>query len=111
MIDSVSGVAGIGAAKELAEPSGMGVTESVAGTGATAATDPGSFSAALEGALTDAIGKLRRAEQVSISGVSGQSSAQEVVESVMEAQQKLQTAIAVRNKVVEAYLEISRMQI
>jgi flagellar hook-basal body complex protein FliE len=36
---------------------------------------------------------------------------QQVVEAVMAAEQALQSAIAVRDKVVSAYLEISRMQI
>ena len=106
MIDAISGAGGVGAVKDLAEAMGAGNTGQVTG-----AADAASFSDALEGALTDAIGKLRQAEKVSISGVAGNASAQEVVEAVMEAQQKLQTAIAVRDKVVEAYLEVSRMQI
>ncbi|MEQ8824481.1 MAG: flagellar hook-basal body complex protein FliE [Filomicrobium sp.] len=106
MIDAISGIAGPGAVKETNDAMGAGAANAVASP-----VDADSFSHALESALTDAIGKLRNAEQVSISGVAGQASAQEVVEAVMEAQQKLQTAIAVRNKVVEAYLEVSRMQI
>jgi flagellar hook-basal body complex protein FliE len=34
-----------------------------------------------------------------------------VVSSVMEAEQSLQTAIAIRDKIVQAYLEISRMPV
>ena len=41
----------------------------------------------------------------------GQASVQQVVEAVMSAEQTLQGAIAIRDKVVAAYLEISRMQI
>lgn len=41
----------------------------------------------------------------------GQASVQQVVEAVMSAEQSLQTALAVRDKVVAAYQEISRMQI
>ena len=36
---------------------------------------------------------------------------QQVVEAVMAAEQTLQSAIAIRDKVVSAYLEISRMAI
>ena len=36
---------------------------------------------------------------------------QQVVEAVMSAEQTLQAAIAIRDKVVTAYLEISRMAI
>ena len=41
----------------------------------------------------------------------GKASVQQVVEAVMSAERQLQTAIAVRDKVVAAYLEISRMAI
>ena len=54
---------------------------------------------------------LRNAEALSIAGVRGQASVQQVVDAVMTAEQSLQTAIAVRDKVVSAYLEISRMAI
>jgi flagellar hook-basal body complex protein FliE len=56
-------------------------------------------------------GEVRNAETLSIAGVRGQASVQQVVEAVMSAEQSLQTAIAVRDKVVSAYLEISRMSI
>jgi flagellar hook-basal body complex protein FliE len=36
---------------------------------------------------------------------------QQVVEAVMAAEQTLQSSIAIRDKVVAAYLEVSRMQI
>jgi flagellar hook-basal body complex protein FliE len=35
----------------------------------------------------------------------------DVVNAVMDAEQSLQTAIAIRDKIVQAYLEISRMPI
>ena len=54
---------------------------------------------------------LRRAEAVSIAGIRGTASTQEVVEKIMAAEQSLQAAIAVRDKVVSAYTEISRMAI
>jgi flagellar hook-basal body complex protein FliE len=41
----------------------------------------------------------------------GQASLQQVVQAVMMAEQTLQTVVAVRDKVVGAYQEISRMQI
>ena len=41
----------------------------------------------------------------------GKAAVQEVVEAVMSAEQTLQSAIAIRDKVVAAYQEISRMAI
>jgi flagellar hook-basal body complex protein FliE len=43
--------------------------------------------------------------------VQGRATTQQVVEAVMHAEHTLQSAVAIRDKVVAAYLEISRMQI
>jgi flagellar hook-basal body complex protein FliE len=69
------------------------------------------FSSMLGGAIADVAQQLRKAEAVSIAGIKGTASTQDVVEQVMQAEQVLQASIAVRDKVVAAYLEISRMQI
>lgn len=69
------------------------------------------FSSMLGGAIADVAQQLRAAEAVSIAGIKGTASTQEVVEQVMQAEQVLQASIAIRDKVVAAYLEISRMQI
>ena len=54
---------------------------------------------------------LRAGESASIAGMQGKATAQQVVEAVMSAEQSLQTAVAIRDKVVAAYLELSRMAI
>ena len=54
---------------------------------------------------------LQNAEQVSIQALRGDADTRQVVDAVMSAQQALQTTIAIRDKVVSAYLEISRMGI
>lgn len=54
---------------------------------------------------------LRAGEAASIAGLQGRASTQQVVEAVMSAEQSLQTAVAIRDKVVAAYLELSRMAI
>ena len=69
------------------------------------------FAAVLGGLATDAASAVRNAESLSISGIRGKASVQQVVEAVMSAEQTLQSAIAIRDKVVSAYLEISRMSI
>jgi len=75
---------------------------------ADASSDFGSMLARM---ATDTIDTLKNAEAVSVAGIRDKASAQQVVESVMAAEQSLQTAVAVRDKVVAAYLEISRMAI
>nr|MEC9419079.1 flagellar hook-basal body complex protein FliE [Pseudomonadota bacterium] len=83
-------------------------TPDLGGTGAVGET---SFSDAMAKVSTDAIDKIKQGEAVSIAGVDGQASVQQVVEAVMAAESTLQTAIAIRDKVVSAYQEISRMSI
>ena len=69
------------------------------------------FGTLLGGLFMSAAEAVKTAEATSISGIKGKASVQQVVEAVMNADQSLQSAIAVRDKVVTAYLEISRMQI
>ncbi|WP_185983601.1 flagellar hook-basal body complex protein FliE [Aureimonas mangrovi] len=90
----------------------------VGGAAFPSATLPGAaagagadFSSVMSQVAADAVNGLKAAEQVSIQGVQGSASTQAVVEAVMNAERTLQTAVAVRDKVVSAYLELSRMAI
>ena len=80
----------------------------VAPSGAPQSLD---FTSVLAKAALSAIDTLKAGEATAISGVQGKASVQQVAEHVMAAEQTLQTAIVVRDKVVAAYLELSRMQI
>ena len=80
------------------------------GAGA-AAPQAGSFAEVLGNMTTDAIRSMKSAEGVSLQAIRGEANTREVVDAVMSAEQSLQTAIAIRDKVVTAYLEIARMQI
>lgn len=77
-------------------------------TGGAPATDFGDVMAQLVSGVRTS---LRTGEATAIQGIQGKASAQQVVEAVLSAEQSLQTAIAVRDKVVAAYLELSRMPI
>jgi flagellar hook-basal body complex protein FliE len=57
------------------------------------------------------INNLKAGEAAAISGLEGQTSVQNVVESVMTAERSLQTAISIRDKLVSAYQSISQMAI
>jgi flagellar hook-basal body complex protein FliE len=76
--------------------------------GTSAQTD---FGSVLSQVASDAVGKLNAGEATAISGLQGKASVQEVVQSVLDAQQAVQTAVAIRDKVVSAYQEVSRMAI
>lgn len=54
---------------------------------------------------------MRQGEQAAVAGISGAAPIQEVVDKVMAAEQALQSTLAVREKVVAAWLEISRMSV
>ncbi|MFY0610923.1 MAG: flagellar hook-basal body complex protein FliE [Hyphomicrobiaceae bacterium] len=58
-----------------------------------------------------AVDTVRVAEAASTAGIKGQMPITEVVDKVLEAERSLNAAISVRDKVVAAYLELSRMQI
>lgn len=81
-------------------------------TAASAASSVGSsFGAALADAASQAMGALRSAENISASGIDGAASVQQVVDGVMEAERTLQTALAIRDKAVSAWQQVSQMQI
>ena len=108
MLDAVSA---LGVRSLPIGPAG-GVARPAAPTqGATAVDGGNDFASLLGNAITDFGNKLRQAEAVSIGGVKGTASMQDVVEHVMSAEQSLQAVIAVRDKVISAYQEISRMAI
>lgn len=93
-------------------PATVGADLARAAASAAAPEAPVADFAAMLGELAaKASSELKNAESLSLSGVRGQATVQQVVEAVMSAEQTLQGAIAIRDKVVSAYLEISRMSI
>lgn len=60
---------------------------------------------------TELAGVVRAGESAALAGVSGQMPMQDVVNQVMTAERTLNVTVAIRDKVVSAYLELSRMQI
>ena len=61
--------------------------------------------------VTDAVGTLQAGESAAIQGVQGAMPTFKVVDAVMGAQRTLQQALAIRDKAVSAYQEITRMAI
>jgi flagellar hook-basal body complex protein FliE len=54
---------------------------------------------------------VKQAEVAAVGGMQGKVPMQDVVMKVMEAERTFSAAMAIRDKAVSAYLEISRMQI
>jgi flagellar hook-basal body complex protein FliE len=79
--------------------------------GAAPMAGPGSFAETLRAGLDQTVGTLQKAETMSIGAMRGEFETREVADAVMSAEQSLHAAIAIRDKIVQAYLEMSRMQI
>lgn len=91
------GLSGIGSVSGLGQPD--------------LAAGPNDFAATLAELVRESVQTVVKGEAVALAGMDGKASVQQVVEAVMHAEQTLSTMVAVRDKVVGAYLEISRMQI
>jgi flagellar hook-basal body complex protein FliE len=85
---------------------------SAAGPQSTATTGSGSFAGMVRDVANQTIGSMHDAEQASVRAVSGQGGdLNSVVMAVSNAEVTLQTAVAVRDKVIQAYMDIVRMPI
>ena len=89
-------------------PSAGASAASAASSAAAAGPD---FTQVLGQVSNDAVQKLKSAESAAVSGIEGKAATQDVVSAVMSAQESLQTALAIRDKAVGAFQEVSRMAI
>ena len=108
MIDPLSGFSAITSAATSGK-TGVETTRGVAV--ATNISGGKDFAAMIGDAITGLSSQLRKSEAVSLAGIKGTASTQDVVEQLMVAEHSLQAAIAVRDKIVAAYLEVGRMAI
>jgi flagellar hook-basal body complex protein FliE len=99
----IDGVSAINAAKTQVSAS--------APAASTSAASGASFTDILGQVVGDTIGTLQTGEAAAIQGLQGSLPPFKVVESIMSAQRTLQQALAIRDKAVSAYQEISRMTI
>lgn len=79
-------------------------------TEAKSTDDPG-FADALEAALSDMQTTLQRGERAAADAMAGRGDVQSVVEALTATELALETAVVVRDRVVEAYQEILRMPV
>ncbi|MDH5189365.1 MAG: flagellar hook-basal body complex protein FliE [Rhodospirillaceae bacterium] len=71
----------------------------------------GPFAQMVSGSITQALAQGKASEQAALSGITGGVDMAQLALAVSEAEVTLQTVVAVRDKVVEAYREILRMPI
>lgn len=93
-------------AAEIATGTVVGAARRVPG-----GADTMDFVSVLKSFASNAVDTVRQGEAAAIAGIQGSLPLQTVVENVLAAERTLQASIAVRDKLVTSYLEISRMQI
>jgi flagellar hook-basal body complex protein FliE len=98
----ISAINGLGSVAPNTSVSKVGTAAPAAGA------DFGKMLADMASGTVDA---MKAGESTAVSGITGGSSVQQVVDAMMSAEQALQTAIAVRDKLIAAYQEISRMTV
>ena len=106
MTAPVGGVGAALAAYRAASQPGEG-----GAAGATAGNAAGSFGAVLQRAVEGAVQVGHEADATATRALAGQGSVTDVVMAVSRAELALQTAVAVRDRVVSAYQDVMRMPI
>jgi flagellar hook-basal body complex protein FliE len=92
---------------------GLGATPvDRSGTAASSAVMVGpSFTDTLRSAAAGTVTTVKSSEKLAARAVMGTASLQEVVQATVAAELAMETAISVRNKVIEGYQEIMRMPV
>ncbi len=108
----INPISAIGAARNI----GTGLIEGLADGGKAQALTPGNqtgltFGEVMGDMAAKAVSDLKGAEAASFAGIKGTMSTREVVDAVLQGEQSLQTAISLRDKLVSAFLDITKMQI
>lgn len=101
MIDPISSAAGFAPA-ELQKTTFTKAAPSVSGA---------SFADTLKAAASSTVDSLKTSEATSMSAMQGGAAIQDVVGATVRAELAVETAVSVRNKLIESYQEIMRMPI
>ena len=89
----------------------LGTTARAASAPDIAEAQPGTFGSLLDGLIKPAAEGLRAAETAAAQQVAGKGDLIDVVTAIGAAETALDTVVAVRDRVVNAYQDIMRMQI
>lgn len=106
MIGAMTSVAGL--AGRVADAA---ASSAASADGAAAPARAASFASILGDTMAGVAGGLRAAEASAVSALNGTGTMQDAVSHMMTAERQLQQAIAVRDKLVSAYMDLTRMQI
>lgn len=89
----------------------MDVARTAMRGGGVDAGDTIDFGQMVQNAIGDAVGAAQNAEQAGLAAASGKADIVNVVTAIAQAETTLETVIAVRDQVIQAYQEILRMPI
>jgi len=109
-VDNVTNLSMTRALGALGTQDSASATETATPSAAAAVAGDMSFSSVMKNMAVDTVNTLKGAETMSFAGIKGTASTREVVDSMMQASQTLQTAIAIRDKLVSAFLDVTKMQ-
>lgn len=103
-------MSGIGAAAAAARYASTAAA--ALGEGTAPAEPAGSgFGALLNRAIADTVATAKAADRVSAAAVAGEGNVTEVVTAIARAELALQTTVAIRDRVIQAYQDVMRMPI
>ncbi|CDZ44327.1 flagellar hook-basal body complex protein FliE [Neorhizobium galegae] len=112
MIDKIQNLSSLSLTNGLDEVGSASSSTFAGGIATTPGQNTGmDFGSIMANMATDTMNSLKGAESMSFKAIQGKANTREVVDAVLEAQQSLQTAMALRDKIVSAYLEVTKMQI
>ena len=101
MIEKISAVGGITSAQ---------FDKEIPANSATSIAAP-SFSETLKAAASSTVESLKTSETTAIGSMRGEAGLQDVVQATIRAELAVETAVSVRNKIIESYQEIMRMPV
>lgn len=70
-----------------------------------------SFADALKSTAMEQVQTVQESEQMTMAAMHGRASLQDVVQATVKAELAVETALAIRNKMIESYQEVMRMPI
>ncbi len=85
--------------------------DAVAGTGSVPDNGTGSFLDTVKGFMGDTMGALQESDKAANNAVAGKGDLATIVTAIGKAEQMLTTVVAIRDKVISAYQDISKTAI
>ncbi len=88
-----------------------GMTPAKSSVAAEEAKSSSDFGQVLSSVMDEAVGTVKNAEKMSMQGIAGKADVQDVVLAISNAEQTLDTVVALRDSAIKAYREIIQMTI